>query len=390
MAYEQLPQYKPTEHQTPEPKVDHNAQPDSLGVHPSQKKKDAIVPNPLQPESPHKNLPPQLRRFNPDPNASELPHKLKLRPFTLDKPSEKDTDPNVPKLPHKLKLKPFTVDTRPKTTTLPNSNVVETVPNQTPEKVVGKDDPIVPQQVLNPAISEETQALNTPAKDTDPNASKAIDRLKAPVATLSLDNLSDSPRQDPPTVQSQSLSGMFKGDELIAANARFRPPNGPDRVCFDLLEIIEQLARELKNRFDDMLSDQHGLYIAMKTQQEYKLPKSVGTWEGHQEKYRRVQKELQEKFDKFKDNCDDDNDPHGYGFSESYALAEEYVSKAPPEHPSNVSLNTAPNWVTETIQNLGGQIVDGVIIIGKGIGEAAVFLLILFAKILSAPFERQV
>jgi hypothetical protein len=33
MAYEQLPQYKPTEHQTPEPKVDHNAQPDSLSVH---------------------------------------------------------------------------------------------------------------------------------------------------------------------------------------------------------------------------------------------------------------------------------------------------------------------------------------------------------------------
>jgi hypothetical protein len=384
MASEQLPLYKPTEHQTPEPKVDHRAQ------QASEKKKEAIVPNLLQPESLHKNPPPELKRSNPDPNAPKLREPV---PITYERSSGKDTDPNAPKLPGKLREPvPFSSENRPKTTTPPNSNVVKPVPNQTPEQVVGKDAPIIPQQVLNPAISEETQALNTPAKSTDPNASEAIDRLKAPVATLSLDNLSDSPRQDPPTVQSQSLSGMFKGDELIAANARFRPPNGPDRVCFDLLEIIEQLARELKNRFDDMLSDQHGLYIAMKSQQEYKLPKSVGTWGGHITKYENVQKELRKKLEQFRKdkNCDDDNDPHGYGFSDSYALAEEYAEKAPPDHPSNVSLNTAPNWVTETIQNLGGQIVNGVIIIGKGIGEAAVFLIILFAKILSAPFERQV
>jgi hypothetical protein len=193
------------------------------------------------------------------------------------------------------------------------------------------------------------------------------------------------------TETSKSQSGLAQGTELIAANTRFRPPNGPDRACFDLLEIIEQLARELKNRFDDMLSDQHGLYIAMKTQQEHKLPKNVGTWEGHKTKYRNVQAELRRKLKEFRDNdhCDDD-DPYGYGFSESYALAEEYVGKAPPEMPSNVSLETAPNWVLETIQNLGGQIVDGVIIVAKGIGGAALFLLILFAKILSAPFERQV
>jgi hypothetical protein len=186
MASEQLPQYKPTEYQTPEPKVDHSAQ------QASEKKKEAIVPNLLQPELPHKKLPPPLPHFNPDPNAPKLrdpkpftvdtrpndkdtdPNAPKLpgklrdpKPFTVEKLRDKDTDPNAPKLPHKLRdSKPFTVDTRPKTTTPPNATVADTVSNQTPEKIVGKDTPIVPQQGPNPTVNQP-QALNTTAKVPD-------------------------------------------------------------------------------------------------------------------------------------------------------------------------------------------------------------------------------
>jgi hypothetical protein len=143
MAYEQLPQYKPTEHQTPEPKVDHSAQPDSLGVHPSEKKKkEAIVPKPYETESPHKNLPPELKRSNSNPNADKPKEPT---PYSFARSSQKDTDPNAPKLPDKPKEPvPYSLNNRPKTTTPPNSNVVKTVPNQTPEQVVKKDDFSVP------------------------------------------------------------------------------------------------------------------------------------------------------------------------------------------------------------------------------------------------------
>jgi A nuclease family of the HNH/ENDO VII superfamily with conserved AHH len=98
MEYDQSnPHYKKPDYYSYNPETAEGTQPDSLGVHPSQKKKDAIIPNLLQPESPHKNLPPQLRRFNPDPNAPKLPHKLKLKPFTVDT-RPKDLNPIAPDL----------------------------------------------------------------------------------------------------------------------------------------------------------------------------------------------------------------------------------------------------------------------------------------------------
>jgi hypothetical protein len=166
MASEQLPLYKPTEHQTPEPKVDHSAQ------QASEKKKEAIVPNLLQPESPHKNLPyalnqpesphknlpPELKRSNPDPNAPELPGKLKeSKKFTFEKPSEKDTDPNAPKLPDKLKeSKKFTF-----------------------EKPSEKDiDPNAPKLFDKLKESKKFTFEKPSEKDTDPNAPKLPDKLK--------------------------------------------------------------------------------------------------------------------------------------------------------------------------------------------------------------------
>jgi hypothetical protein len=159
-------QSQPSAH---EPRVDHSTQPDSLGVHPSEKKKEAIVPNLLQPESPHKNLPyawnepesphknlpPELKRSNPNPNVSELPNKLKgSKKFTFEKPSEKDTDPNAPKLPNKLKeSKRFTFEKSSEKDTDPNApkppDKLKESNRFTFEKSSEKDTPIA----LAPAIA---------------------------------------------------------------------------------------------------------------------------------------------------------------------------------------------------------------------------------------------
>jgi hypothetical protein len=140
-----------------------NAQQDSLGVHPSEKKKEAIAPNLLQPESPHKNLPPELKRSNPNPNAPELPDKFKAsKKFTFEKPSEEDTDPNAPKLPVKFKEskkftfeKPSEKDADPNAPKLPDK--FKHVKKFTFEKPSEKD------------IDPELQALNAPAKAPDIN-----------------------------------------------------------------------------------------------------------------------------------------------------------------------------------------------------------------------------
>jgi hypothetical protein len=236
MAYEQLPQYKPTEHQTPEPKVDHSAQQDSLGVHPSQKKKEAIVPNLFQPESPHKNLPPQLKRSNPDPNAPQLPNKLrepmpysldnrpkdpnapqlpnKLRepmPYSLD---NRPKDPNAPQLPNKLREPmPYSLDTRSKTTTPPNSTVAEPVPNQTPAKAVGRDTPIVPQQALNTTLKAPDIK---PAQEPSMQQATPISEQRSPltVPNLPLENAQADRNQASPILWSNNSEPQFSQNQV--------------------------------------------------------------------------------------------------------------------------------------------------------------------------------
>jgi hypothetical protein len=175
MASEPIPLYKPTEHQTPETKVDHSAQQGSLGVHPSEKKKEVIIQNPNETESPHKNLPPELKRSNPNPNADRPKEPSR---FSFEKSAQKDTDPNAPKLPDKPKEPSrFSLENRSKTTTPPSSNVVKTVPNQTPEQVVRKDDPIVPQQALNTPAKAPSSLLKSPQcsrRPPSPNSDRPL------------------------------------------------------------------------------------------------------------------------------------------------------------------------------------------------------------------------
>jgi A nuclease family of the HNH/ENDO VII superfamily with conserved AHH len=276
------PNYKKPDYYSYNPET---AQPDSLGVHPSEKKKEAIVPNLLQPESPHKKLSPalngpnllqpeslhkklspELPHFNPDPNAPKLPKSTKQ--FTFEKSSEKDTDPTAPKLPGKLREpnksftfekssekdtdstapklpgklrdpKPFTVDTRPKTTTPPNATVADTVPNQTPEQDVRKDDPIVQQQMLNPAI-REPQALNTTVKAPDiksaqePSMQQAtpITEQRSPLTapSLPLETVQADGNQGSPILWSNNPKPQFSQNQvpLSASVSRVEQPAKPD------------------------------------------------------------------------------------------------------------------------------------------------------------------
>jgi hypothetical protein len=201
-------QSQPSAH---EPRVDHSAQPDSLGVHPSEKKKEAIVPNLLQPESPHKNLPyawnepesphknlpPELKRSNPNPNVSELPNKLKeSKKFTFEKPSEKDTDPNAPKLPNKLKeSKRFTFEKSSEKDTDPNApkppDKLKESKRFTFEKPSEKDTPIALAPAIAIGIPDIQIAQNAATLNPGANAiaGKAFniflrDQLKKRVPTL--------------------------------------------------------------------------------------------------------------------------------------------------------------------------------------------------------------
>jgi hypothetical protein len=243
MASEQIPLYKPTEHQTPEAKVDHNAQPGSLGVHPSEKKKEAIVPNLLQPESPHKNLPPELKRSNPDPNAPKFPDKLKeSKKFTFEKPSEKDTDPNAPKFPDKLKeSKKFTFEKPSEKDTDPNApkfpDKLKESKKFTFEKPSEKDTPLVPQQVLSPAI-REPQALNTTAKAPDikpaqePSMQQATpiseQRSPLPAPNLPLETVQADRNQGSPILWSNNPEPQFnRNSQPIPAQNKGTPQPQP-------------------------------------------------------------------------------------------------------------------------------------------------------------------
>jgi A nuclease family of the HNH/ENDO VII superfamily with conserved AHH len=180
MEYDQSnPSHKKPDYYSYNPE---NAQPDTLGVHPSEKK-EAIVPNLLQPKSPHKKLspalngpnllqrelpqkklPPPVPHFNPDPNAPKL---RDPKPFTIDtRPNDKDTDPNAPKLPGKLRdPKPFTFEKPREQATEPNAPAPEKAqPDQTaapsPTLIAGA----IPIPLQGPLLPNAGEALGTAAK----------------------------------------------------------------------------------------------------------------------------------------------------------------------------------------------------------------------------------
>jgi hypothetical protein len=152
MEYDQSnPNHKKPDYYSPE-----SAQQDSLDVHPSEKKKEAIVPNLLQPKSPHKNLSSALN--GPNLLQPELPYKKLPPPLPQFNP-----DPNAPKL---RDPKPFTVDTRPNDKdTGPNASAPEKAqPDQTaapsPTLIAGA----IPLPLQGPLLPDAGEALGTAAK----------------------------------------------------------------------------------------------------------------------------------------------------------------------------------------------------------------------------------
>jgi Bacterial toxin 47 len=156
------PHYKKPDYYSYNSETAEGAQPDSLGIHPSQKKKEAIVPNLLQPESPHKNLPPELKGFNPDPNGPKIPdHLRKPLSFTSAKSGEKDTDPNASKIPDHLR--------KPMSFTSDKSGEKDTDPNASK----------IPEHLRKPMSFTSDKSGE---KATDPNASKIPEHLRKPMS----------------------------------------------------------------------------------------------------------------------------------------------------------------------------------------------------------------
>ncbi len=193
--------------------------------------------------------------------------------------------------------------------------------------------------------------------------------------------------------ENQDKSGQLEqlGEALYAINYSVRPPNGdPERPCFYLLEAFEQLANELKRRYDDMLADRHNLFHLRRYESDRRLPgdPDPGSWEGHQNFYDKQRKKLASKLDQFikNRNCDDDNDPDGYGVRASYDLALEYVDKEPPKQPLPKQQFTLPDWAVKA----GARIVDGVLVIPRAIWEGNKFLfglLLALAKAFGAAWR---
>ena len=123
--------------------------------------------------------------------------------FTSEKSSEKDTDPNAPKFSDHLRRNqsslqlwiPVLKRQRP-----PAATIADTVPNQTPEQVVRKDTPLVPQQVLNPANTGTP--LPPPAPSAQPDLQHPQPPIAlAPVVTLGagMSQISRSRKTPPPS-----------------------------------------------------------------------------------------------------------------------------------------------------------------------------------------------
>jgi hypothetical protein len=218
MAHEQLPQPKPTEHQTPEPKVDHSAQPDSLRVHPSEQKK-AIAPNLLQPESPHKNLPPELKRSNPGPNADKPKEPSR---FSFERSTQKDTDPNAPKLPGKLKeSKKFTFEKPSEKDTDPNAPHPTAAPDPIPNAMMaaGVIGAIPPHSLDNFSPKDGSSFRDMVPKTGFPANHVSID-IPAPT----FDNAQAYRTQQPPV---QVASAALSSTQLAQHQPTAQPANHP-------------------------------------------------------------------------------------------------------------------------------------------------------------------
>lgn len=169
----------------------------------------------------------------------------------------------------------------------------------------------------------------------------------------------------------------------------------PDDPCLTLIEKIIALGKELKKRFDDLRLDDQDLYHRRREISNPPVPRipplsgrrttvtgDPGSWDGHIEKYDKVQKELKKLLDDLEkmDNCDD-YDPHGYGgntMQDAYDQAVEYSQKQPPEEPDIRNRSSLLARANE----LGAQVRDGALWVAAGVGGAVLIALEVIARLL--------
>ncbi|MCG8362986.1 MAG: hypothetical protein MJA27_06585 [Pseudanabaenales cyanobacterium] len=135
-----------------------------------------------------------------------------------------------------------------------------------------------------------------------------------------------------------------------------------------------------------MLYDPHDLYNRRRFISDPSITRGTGdpgSYEGHQNFYRELQKKLQERIEDFKKDCDEDNDPWGYGMEIGWDIAQEYSVTPVPEKP----LPKDPNRLLEIVEGLGAFVKDGVLWVDENVAPAVLTTLELIALLLSIPLR---
>ncbi|HAG84342.1 MAG TPA: hypothetical protein DCL61_25100 [Cyanobacteria bacterium UBA12227] len=147
------------------------------------------------------------------------------------------------------------------------------------------------------------------------------------------------------------------GRTLYAQTGRL-PSEDLDQYCFDLLQKIKELYKEVKFRYEDLLRDKHNLY-----RNHYSIDQphpDYGSWEGHQDRYDRKRAELQKFLTLWDDHCKGDPDLVTYAQAD-IEDAENYAEIPAPERPLKSERGfKLPDWAIA----LGVVVVGGAIIIG--------------------------
>jgi hypothetical protein len=82
----------------------------------------------------------------------------------------------------------------------------------------------------------------------------------------------------------------------------FKMPDGWELFsCCDLGKLIDSLRAHLKEKYDDLLKDEHFLYDDVSAQPRHKDPFGYGTWKGHIQQYEQGKKNLEKVVNKYND-----------------------------------------------------------------------------------------
>ena len=146
------------------------------------------------------------------------------------------------------------------------------------------------------------------------------------------------------------------GRTLYAQTDRLRSKD-LDQYCFDLLQKIKELYKEVKFRYEDLLRDKHNLYRNHRYLDQ--AHPDYGSWEGHQSRYNNKREELEELLEIWNNRC---KDPDLVAYAQAdIEDAENYAEIPAPERPLKSERGfKLPDWAIA----LGVVVVGGAIIIG--------------------------